>query len=446
MMKISKYTFLFDNDNTEFYIYSTLSNALVEIDEESYRFLSKAKKEKLNIVPSEIDDELYDVLVQKKFITENDIDSFLFYKSIVTRQRANQSHMHLTLAPTMDCCFRCHYCFEEYKEKNYMSEETMDSIIKYLNSLPSKPELKLTWFGGEPLMAPSQMEQFYKKLVSGYKKPTNSNIITTGFHIDEDVIKIMKNIGVGQVQITLDGQKDTHNKVKNTPGCPDVFNKVLDNVELLLSTSDIHVVFRINLTTRNSNEYVELYNYLINRYKGFRKKGISPGFVMDRGACDSPDRNLFFTPKKASQFVLDLYNHHHIQTPFLRYPSRFFTECAIKNVMSMSFDPDGYAYKCWEIIGNKKYAIGQLNKDGQLNNINQTIYNRHLYGADPLEDPICSNCQYLPICNGGCPIQRIQNIFEGRKNNYCTFHKGNMKKFLKIHLKLKEREEINKRI
>ena len=38
-MKISKYTFLFDIDNIEYYIYSTLSNALVEIDEESYLFL-----------------------------------------------------------------------------------------------------------------------------------------------------------------------------------------------------------------------------------------------------------------------------------------------------------------------------------------------------------------------------------------------------------------------
>lgn len=145
-MKISKYTILFDV-GANFYIYSTLSNALVEIDEESYQYLLNVKKNKLDIFSSEIDDELYDVLILKRFITENDTDNFLFYKSILTQQRAAQSHMHLTIAPTMDCCFRCHYCFEEYKEKDYMSEEVMNSIIKYLNSLPSRPELnKLTWF------------------------------------------------------------------------------------------------------------------------------------------------------------------------------------------------------------------------------------------------------------------------------------------------------------
>lgn len=37
---------------------------------------------------------------------------------------------------------------------------------------------------------------------------------------------------------------------------------------------------------------------------------------------------------------------------------------------------------------------------------------------------------------GGCPIQRIENVFEKKKNCCCTFYKGYMEEFLKIHLKL----------
>lgn len=442
-MKISKYTFLFDIDNIEFYIYSTLSNALIEIDEDSYYFLKKAQNNNIDIISSKVDNELYNVLAYKRFIIENDIDNFLYYKSIITAQRTIQSNMHLTIAPTMDCCFRCYYCFEEFKEKKYISKNVMDSIIKYLNSLPSKPEFKLTWFGGEPLMALSQMKQFYEKLAANYKKPINSNIITTGFHIDQNAIKVMKEIGVNQLQITLDGQKETHNSIKVTSSCTDVFNKVLNNVELLLSTSNIHVVFRINLTKQNAHEYVELYNYLSNRFKCFKNKGIAPGFVMNRS--DIHQNTSFFSPKEASLFTLDLYNKYQIHSPSLRYPSRFFTECAIRNTISMSFDPEGYAYKCWEIIGNKKYAIGKLDEDGKLDNINQTLLNRQQYGADPLEDPKCSKCRYLPICNGGCPIQRIENLFEYKKNNCCTFYKNNITEFLKIHLKLKEKGILNRR-
>lgn len=440
-MKISKYTFLFNSDNKDFYIYSTLSNALIAIDEESYAVIKKASKDKSDILSGSIDAELYETLVLKKFIVENDIDSFLFYKSILEIQRSDRSGMHLTLAPTMDCNFRCHYCFEKFKEPNYMSTEVMDSIIKYLNSLDSKPEIHITWFGGEPLMAIPQIEQFYDKLIAGYKQPTHSNIITTGFHINEEAIRVMKKVGITSIQITLDGLKETHNAIKFTKGCDDAFGRVLNNLDLLFKTSDIHVVFRVNLTKQNENEYLDLFKLLISRYKDYKNFGISPAFVMDRGvsnASPSEMSSCLFTPNEAANYVLDLHHKHNVHSPFLRYPSRFFNECAIRNVMSISFDPEGYAYKCWEVIGNKEYAIGILDNEGRVTDINSIVYNRQLYGADPLEDPTCSACKYLPICNGGCPIQRIQNKFEGGKNCLCTFYKGRMDEFLKIHLSLKK--------
>ena len=40
-MKLSKYTFLFDTENKEYYAYNSLSNALIEIDADSYLFLQK---------------------------------------------------------------------------------------------------------------------------------------------------------------------------------------------------------------------------------------------------------------------------------------------------------------------------------------------------------------------------------------------------------------------
>lgn len=160
-MKVSKYTFLFDMDSVKFYIYNTLSNALIEIDEDSYQYLIEAKKVRSSVVTTKIGNKLYELLVERKFIVENDLDSYLFYKSIVIKQRACNSHMHLTIAPTMDCCFTCHYCFEKYKTKKYLSEDVMDNIIGYLKSLDSKPDFKLTWFGGEPLMALSKIENFY---------------------------------------------------------------------------------------------------------------------------------------------------------------------------------------------------------------------------------------------------------------------------------------------
>ena len=442
-MKISKYTFLFDCKNSEFYIYNTLSNALVELDKSSYEYLSNLKDSK-EISQKELDPELYKVLVTKKFITENDQDDFLLYKSVITLQRSSKSMMHLTIAPTMDCCFKCNYCFEKYKKPGNMTEEIMDAIVNYLNSLESKPDIAVTWFGGEPLMAIDHIEKLYDKFVEHYKKPTKSDVVTTGFHITEKTIEIFKRIGVSQIQITLDGLKETHNAVKYTVGCDDAFTKVLDNAELVMSLApEINVVFRVNITKLNADEYVPLYKQLVSRYNKYSNYGISPGIIMKRGACniESANSQIFFSPKENAEFNLDLYHKHQIFTVFMKYPERFFQECAIRNVLSISFDPEGYAYKCWEVIGNKEYSIGKLNEAGQLTEINEKVLNRHLYGADPIDDPVCSKCKFLPICHGGCPIQRIENKFEDGNNCSCTYYKDYIAEFLKIHIARKKAQE-----
>lgn len=325
-----------------------------------------------------------------------------------------------------------------------MSEGVMDSIVKYMNLLESKPDISLTWFGGEPLMAVEQMELLYNKIVAKYKKPTDSDIITSGFHIDEKAVEIFKRIGITRIQVTLDGLKETHNKVKFTPGCDDVFTKVINNVELLLKNApEITVIFRVNITKQNAGEYVQLYKQLTCRYVNYHNWGMSPGIIMERGVftIDEPKaKSMLFSPYESAKFSLDLYHKHKIRTVSLQYPSQYFQECGIRNVMSISFDAEGYAYKCWELIGNKDYATGKLDSNGNMEIKNIICYNRQLLGADPLEDPICSKCRYLPICHGGCPMQRIENKFEGKKNCTCTFYKGHMADFMKIHLAMKKED------
>lgn len=446
MMKVSKYTVLFsDNDCSEtsclvFYAYNILSNAFIEIDEGLFKLLELKQKSNIcleNSDLSDIDEAVLDVLIGKRFIVENDTDDFLFYKNCILKQRSETSIMHLTIAPTMDCCFNCFYCFEEYKTRKYMDERTMNAILSYLKSLVSKPDFRLTWFGGEPLMAIEQMRILYSKLSAYYKPPIDSNVITTGYHLDENAIQALKEMNVREVQITLDGSKERHNKIKSLDGkTVDVFERVLDNAERLLKESNIKVSFRINLTKENIYEFMPLYKYLFDRFKFSCRKSISPAFVMDR-SHNKRGKDIFLTHSEISDFVLELQSKYHIYTPFTAYPSNLFNECAIRNVMSVSFDPEGYAYKCWEYIGNKRYSFGVLNEVGKIVNMNEELLDKQLHDADPLDDPLCSKCKYLPLCSGGCPIQRLENKYENASNNCCTLYKSKLEECLKLYIKLK---------
>ena len=126
--KVSRYTFLINNEK-RYYIYNSLSNALIEIDEELYQFLNDAKKNNHQI-NSLVDTDIVTLLKSNRFIAENNEDEFLTYKSIIMAMRGERNSISLTIAPTMDCCFNCHYSFEKSKQPTYMSQDVMKGISK----------------------------------------------------------------------------------------------------------------------------------------------------------------------------------------------------------------------------------------------------------------------------------------------------------------------------
>ncbi len=437
-MKVSRYTYCLVLGKEEFVLFNTLTDALIGLEKEEFLYIKDCQKLSKDVAAGSVGKELYDLLEDKRLITDNEADDSLLFRSLIQDIRSNRTSMHLTIAPTMDCIFRCHYCFEQDKNRSYMTSETIDAIVRYVTQCTELNRIHLTWFGGEPLMATHQMQELYGKLKAAFPHEIVSNIITTGFHLSKETINVLKTIDIRSVQITLDGHKASHNRIKFTTECDDVFSRTLANVDELTELApEINVVFRVNLTKMNKDEYVPLYCYLTDRYKG-KKVAIAPAFVMNRHIGKSnTDGDLYFNRKDASLFVLNLFRKNKIHSPWLRYPQMTCNECAIRNINALSFDADGYAYKCWEIIGNKKYAIGKISLAEGLTTINHRMLNRQLYGADPLNDKKCLKCNLLPICYGGCPIQRLQNEFEGYHNEVCTPYKDFLAQYIKIHLTLK---------
>lgn len=100
-IKISRYTFFVEHNNRHF-LYNSLSNALTEVDEELFNCLKELKE---NHIGEEItlDDELVEDLIKNKYLTENDEDDFLIFKSVIQSIRSDKQRLILTIAPIMDC-------------------------------------------------------------------------------------------------------------------------------------------------------------------------------------------------------------------------------------------------------------------------------------------------------------------------------------------------------
>ncbi|GBU08711.1 hypothetical protein AwDysgo_20420 [Bacteroidales bacterium] len=238
------------------------------------------------------------MLADKHFIVEEERDESLFYKAAIANYRNSNNRLDLTIAPTMDCNYSCPYCFEK-KEETYMSSEVIDSIVKYIAAQKEATDLHVTWFGGEPLLAIDQIREFYCKVNAVWTKGYTSNIITNGFLITPKVLEILKEVEVKSIQITLDGLKENHNKMKYTTTCADTFSKTIENIDLILATtSEIHVTIRVNLDKNNANDFVSLYHFIADRYKGVQNIGIAPAFILDRSGEDPAScKNIFFSRK-----------------------------------------------------------------------------------------------------------------------------------------------------
>ena len=441
-MILSRYTFLFTDDN-DCYLYNSLYNSLILLDQETYDTLSHFQDTKETIHRSLFNEGTYNFLTENNLLVDNWDDEILKYRSVIQDIREQREVMNLTIAPTMDCNFNCFYCFERNRSPKYMDETTIVSIVEYVCSFPSIKQLSLTWFGGEPLMAKEQMRQFYSILRERYKGNISSRIITNGYFIDDDAIELFKTLNISSVQITLDGASKTHNSIKFCHGCSDAFGTTIQNaLRLVEKLPEAHVAFRVNITKQNAGEFISLFHILYNCF-GTKNFSVSPAIVKYQGH-EKLDTTTYFTHKEYADYILSLFNKHNIHTPLIMYPKDNLCECTIRDKISVAFDPDGYAYKCWERIGDTASAIGKVNSDGSLVKINSKELNRDLYGADPLCSPVCSKCKYLPLCDGGCPIDRIKNEYEGCHRELCSFYKGRIPEFMKAHLLLKQKGICNR--
>lgn len=249
-MKLSKYT-IFYKDQEKHYIFNQISNALLKIDNELY---SALENKNLQILPAEI----CKTLENNGFIINDDIDETcgIRYGNLISRY--NSKLLRITIIPTLSCNFRCWYCYEDHKA-SLMTKESAKSILRFIKLEIQNNNIKnvvLDWFGGEPLLRFSQIIYPLSKILKKWCERNNiifSNIITTnGSLINDDMAMKMDEINLRQFQITLDGDKEHHNKVRFSPSMKDSYDIIVRNIHTLCKIiKNPNIELRINYTEAN---------------------------------------------------------------------------------------------------------------------------------------------------------------------------------------------------
>jgi uncharacterized protein len=257
-------------------------------------------------------------------------------------------------------------------------------------------------------------------------------MITNGYLLDEEKSKYFSLHPLNFVQITIDGDKNTHNqrrKLKNGDG---TYDKILSNIDMFFEhNNNTNVVIRVNIDTSNVSSYFNLYKELTKRWEG-KRLNIYPAFISNYSEGCS-NRCSVLNREDQVRFSIDLFDKHQLSINI--YPALSIGGCGATNINYYVVGPEGELYKCWNDIGIKDRIIGFLNNNVILN---QEVLCQYLVGPTMFDDKECISCGLFPICNGGCQWLRLKNVNEGKKYDLCTIKKNNLDKFLDIHYKMQK--------
>lgn len=353
---------------------------------------------------------LAEKLVQSRFIVDDSFDELDYIRSRHQEARNNKEYF-LILLPTLNCNYSCWYCIQQHIPSK-MSEDTLNKIKKHIEYMIKQEEitsLRLEWFGGEPFMYFRQIiepiGQWAQEMCNTHNIPFYHSATTNAYFLTPEIAPRLRKLGINSYQITLDGPKECHDKVKFQKGLISAFDRALHNINhILLEDETAHITLRINYT------YETLQETIVDQ-------------VAERIDPDNRAR-IVIMPKKVWQEVpdkkyygkiiriLNLFQDAGFSTKRLDFILGF-VPCYVGRKYYNAINFNGNVIKCTatDDLYAPKHA-GTIGDDGSI--IWLDDWDSKLIEAS-FENDRCRACRYLPLCMGLCPREHAKGA------THCKF-------------------------
>jgi uncharacterized protein len=426
-MKASYYNFFFpyEGDPDKLIAYNSRSNALALIKREKYDMFTDFCENGQEIQ----DKELIESLKSGLFLIDDDVNERDLIRFNMFLNRYSNTGLSFTIAPTSDCNFRCIYCYEKDVIKpTYMDEGTQDKIVDLLKGkVKTISNFHVTWYGGEPLLGFDTIVKLSKKFIEICDENDvaySADMITNGYLLNRDKIKIMNELKINFMQITIDGLPETHNKRRPLANGNETYNEIIYNLK---NNIDIlpYISLRINVDKSNLSAGKLICEIIKENQMGHKVHPYLGKTSNDNDCYDSPDCLNMCEFSKAD-YNLSIENSEDILS---KYPSIKTSFCGADNMSAYVIGADGELYRCWSDMGVKERSFGNINDSFGI--ANRALLDYMLFDPTLLEN--CSKCKLLPVCMGGCPFRRLSKI-----EDKCSIYKYMLENYLrKISQKLK---------
>lgn len=363
---------------------------------------------------SEIHPQLYQTLLCKQMIVDEDVDES---EKVIEQWKSEDNAMNtfsITINPTMDCNLRCWYCYENHCKASVMDEGTKNGIMKLIARKANDNNLEclsIDFFGGEPFLAFSEVIQpivaYAKQLCDENNKMLNVSATTNGVLLSAEMMNslcgVLTNTPI-QLQITLDGSREYHDHTRKTYLGEPTYDIILQNIKHCLAIG-VHVTVRFNYTQKNAHTFVDV-------IQDFQDVTIEQR------------RFLTFTFHKVWQDcrvnaveetienTKDIFEKEGFR--ILQSPQIMKSRCYADKINHIVVNYNGGIYKCTARDFTEKNSEGFINDSGDI--IPNERYLRRMeivYG-----NKTCRKCRIFPICHGGCSQDKLEHQNKGCIRGY----------------------------
>ncbi|MGQ8867527.1 radical SAM protein [Myroides sp. TSA_177.3] len=383
-----------------------------------------------------IHEDFYNILISRGFLIEDYVDELENIIAISDKTDSDYSLFEMTINPTMNCNFKCWYCYETHIKKSKMDEVTIQRVISLVDEvlLKKSTTLKtfhLQWFGGEPLLYFEKtvlplLEEIYPKF---YKTGIQfiSGFTTNGLLINQKMLDQCKRLGVKTFQITLDGYRDRHNQVRFVSKTKGSYDEIVANIKLCLQNR-FYVVARINISAETISDLEKILDDFAD-IDNVMKEYLN--FSFHEVWQEEKDLAVDIS------HIVELFRDANFKSSYLAESNAsIYNSCYADKPNHVTINYNGDLYKCTA----RDYLTE--NREGVLESSGSLVWNEKFYKRTietRFKNKPCLECNILPICNGGCSQHRLEN----ENNDYCIHDFDYEKKMRIVKEKFSSRLHYN---
>lgn len=431
----------------EVFLMNTLSDAQLIVSSDVAALLERVPGRDAALSSEERD--AVALLIDQGFLVDSHDADRRNLDRYLSDHKSNTTEVNVTVLTTLQCNFACDYCFQgdhgDYNERaEKMSIETAvrvgDWIERELDQ--ATPErLVLTFFGGEPLLNLPVMYYLAQRMFNACTargiRPV-MNIITNGLLLTEDVVDRMAPLGLNGIKITLDGDRDVHNRMRPLRGGQGTFDRIIENIRRVAHKCKIAVGGNFDESSMDSFpallEFLKSQDFADKLSKVFFKpiirtepvsaKGIiplTPVAAKDafKGTCMTSVGSGAGKSCDSCNVLDDKMTELRAETRRLGFPTSDGVHagpCHVHQKHAHTIGPDGSLYACPGFTGQLAMSTGHI--DGRKDTWRESALER-FERLHPWKE--CGDCAFIPTCAGGCVAASYSQLGD---MNTPTCHKA----------------------